>query len=107
MTDEQMRAAIAEVCGWKYHCMEGMAVGCWIVPHQGGLDAEPPDYPNDLNAMYEAESTLLFSRRQRYYEKVKEIMSRDIRGTVADIECIRATARQRAEAFCSIINKCK
>lgn len=48
MTDEQMRIAIAEACGWK---PDKRGLG-WLSPH--GYYAPEPDYLNDLNAMHAA-----------------------------------------------------
>ena len=59
MTDEEMRIAIAEVCGWKVI----NDTLCNVKPDKNGdPEIEPiaplPDYLNDLNAMHEAERVL-------------------------------------------------
>ena len=64
MTPEQQRIAIAEACGWKLH---SELDNTWCAPHQTDcpLAAELiplPDYPNDLNAMHEAEKTLTYAQ---------------------------------------------
>lgn len=64
MNKEQMRIAIAEACGRctsrTYTMTDGWETavcnGCGKNPYHH--DHEPPDYPNDLNAMAEAEKLL-------------------------------------------------
>jgi hypothetical protein len=66
-----------------------------------------PDYVNDLNAISEAESKLVFSKRQRYFRELQHVMSKPLLyGTHAHIsECILATAAQRAEALLRTLGK--
>ena len=122
MTPEAQRVAIAEACGWRisppgpvangWALINGLGchVSTWWLTEDEARRAPPslmtrlselPDYPNDLNAMHEAEKTLLFSRRQEYYRHLQDIISRPLRQNerVALHECIMATAAQRAEAF--------
>lgn len=101
MTPEEQRIAIAQECGWEFDD-EGLA----LTPDGKTVDRNLalstrliPDYLNDLNAMHDAEDILLFSRRQRFYDALKNVMSKHMRSKIADIECCRATAAQRAEAF--------
>ena len=59
MTDEQMRIAIAEACGWEVISN----TLCNVKPDKNGdPEIEPiaplPDYPEDLNACAEFEKTL-------------------------------------------------
>ena len=87
MTDQQINAAIAEACGWIY--FDG-----W--QHPDGRNF-PPDYTQDLNAMHEAEELLKGKQFGAY-----GIALNDIEGSLWGI---RATARQRAEAFLRTLGK--
>jgi hypothetical protein len=92
MTDEQINAAIAEACGWT---VDKRGFG-WLGPD--GCYTEQPDYCSDLNAMHKAEKVirdkeLLFEygmhiSNSHYYEYL-----------------LRATARERAEAFLRTLGK--
>jgi hypothetical protein len=110
MTPEQQRIAIAEACGWKVHPKDRFIVIPPNAPHSVQPLHTLPDYLNDLNAMHEAEKLLIFSTRQQYYQKLVEVVSGFIGVPepapyrVADIECCRATAAQRAEAFLRTLN---
>ena len=96
MTPEQKRIAIAEACGWK---CDKRGLG-WLSPH-GYYDPEP-DYLNDLNAMHEAEKTLI---RPSLYAKGGWGMYLRHLSTVTDEQHpIDATAAQRAEAFGLTLN---
>ena len=100
MTDEQQRIAIAEACGWnsksdfqinanlRYHAT-------WVESENRGFFI--PDYPNDLNAMHEAEVVIIKSGYTaiRTYEDL-------LQKQIANI--IFATAAQRAEAFLKTLN---
>lgn len=94
MNIEKQRIAIAEACGYKHIGIEKYS------PLWGRIEAGPlveiPDYPNDLNAMHEAEIVLTDSRL--------EVMGSHLE------ECgvwplWRATAAHRAEAFLRTIGK--
>jgi hypothetical protein len=76
MTNEQINIAIAEACGGKWHI---------------------PDYCSDLNAMHEVEENLLGDSWIGYINQLA-----DIEGSLFGI---RATARQRAEAFLRTLGK--
>ena len=81
-----MRVAIAEKCGWKF------------------APKNLPDYCNDLNAMHEAEKVIKDGPWDTYIEALDSIVNPIWRMT-KDFEqwCIaRATAAQRAEAFCRV-----
>jgi hypothetical protein len=63
MTEEQQRIAIAEACGWKFIpvCCDGEFSPpqfTTVTPEGRHLCGYYPDYPNDLNAMHEAEMSL-------------------------------------------------
>ena len=62
MTDDEMRIAIAEACGWKPY--KPITHDGWPLlmtppkkPNKEGWLETIPDYLNDLNAMHEAEKT--------------------------------------------------
>jgi hypothetical protein len=110
MTDGQINAAIARECGWTEISSEEvrrrnagqfyLQDGPWwrseaerIVCTQKDL----PDYCTDLNAMREAEETLKGKQFGTY-----GIALNDIEGSLWGI---RATARQRAEAFLRTLGK--
>tara|TARA_B110000285_G_C14978627_1_gene540211 strand:- start:531 stop:875 length:345 start_codon:yes stop_codon:yes gene_type:complete len=104
MNEEKQRIAIAEECGWTVN-VDGKTV---ISPSGAGdrtLFAEVsmilPDYPNDLNAMHEAEKVLT--------DDQLFVMSRwlqhSTRSTLVGVAVMTATASQRAEAFLKTINK--
>ena len=104
MTNEEMRIAIAEACGWtEIQWSELINPRIAIENKQFCCDTEQfrclwlPDYLNDLNAMHEAELVFIgegkspnyFAYRQQLYQVC--CLSPDL--------AIRATAAQRAEAF--------
>jgi len=96
MTNDQINAAIAKALGWRVE--DGVYM--WT---EHGIDKTAPlsmwDYCNDLNAMHEAEEVLgseaLF---EAYYLKLYDV-------THSTLWPIRATARQRAEAFLKTLGK--
>ena len=92
MTDQQQRIRIAKACGFdESHWLE---LGGGIV---FGTSGSLPDYPNDLNAMHEAEVVIIKSGYTaiRTYEDL-------LQKQIANI--IFATAAQRAEAFLRTLN---
>ncbi len=93
MTDEQINAAIAEVCGWtdvsEVH-RSGKAPGADYVGQEF-----IPDYCNDLNAMHQAEKTLRGGEWDTYVDLLADTW----------MQVARATARQRAEAFLRTLGK--
>jgi len=106
MTEEQQRIAIAEACGW--HCNQ---FGLWGIDFADGVSGSPPDYLNDLNAMHEAENSVIFadsSLAEEYGMRLgKTYHPRwfiDVTGSQLAAMC-HATAAQRAEAFLRTIGK--
>jgi hypothetical protein len=114
VSDNEIRIAIAEACGWKK-----LADGKWASPEMVGAFFSPPDYPNDLNSMYEAQKVLLTDS-----EKIEAYCSALLHTKIDVIEdgtpyktdlfdeygwfgCVHATARQRAEAFLRTVGKWK
>lgn len=93
MNSEQINRAIAEACGWK-----------WVRNYQwtdaNGFNAfswDIPDYCNDLNAMHEAEELLIGLDCGSYSQKLADVDEA--------FYGVRATARQRAEAFLRTLGK--
>ena len=107
MTPEQQRIVIAEACGWKQNTHDARLwskdgrtfytdnPGRWL----GTAYIPLPDYPNDLNAMHEAEKYLRppywndYSIWQIYFNYFEEDP--------------HATAAQRSEAFLRTLGKWK
>jgi hypothetical protein len=59
----------------------------------------PPDYVSDLNAMRDAESTLVSHNAERYANKLAIVVGDSARAEYRQFHLICATAKQRAEAF--------
>lgn len=113
MTQEQIRIIIAEACGWK-HEFNGDHENpewYWIPPDDPDGNGEAPDYPNDLNAMHEAEKSKVTvpSFWQPYQQNLEHVIrrSRGQNSIIAKIDIAFATAEQRAEAFVRTIGKWK
>ncbi len=90
MSPEKQRIAIAEVCGWsKADAKRGYTLSQFT--------EQVPDYLNDLNAMHEAEDELS-GNQYMVYATILDSVEGSLFG-------IRATARQRAEAFLRTLGK--
>jgi hypothetical protein len=107
MTDQEINAAIAEWCGWQ----DIYAVNnklCGLPPHgyfkasEMMYHTDIPDYLNDLNAMHKAEDTLTPDQLTEYCNRLTAPVSAV--GIPHKSKGIRATARQRAEAFLRTLN---
>lgn len=102
MTDKQINAAIAEVCGWTE--IQNTTDGCYGLksPTRGYIRI--PDYCNDLNAMHEAEKVLMQNGNWRMGEYEARLFH-----SVEEMNNVslyfHATARQRAEAFLRTLGK--
>jgi hypothetical protein len=94
MTEIQQRIAIAEVCGFKAQTDRHKPM--WITPNGKTLITMPehlPDYPNDLNAMHEAEKHIMDESSIDYY------------GLLVKYSCPwHASAAVRAKAFLKTLN---
>jgi len=110
---ERIRIKIAERCGWSpintglqahYHWKRDSKT--W----QGGVEfsEDLPDYPNDLNAMHEAESVVIEPWEiDRYAHELYQVLERfwtakrwsDFSRHGVYYAFAHATAAQRAEAF--------
>lgn len=90
MKPEPQRIAIAEACGWHTIAFNSG----WVKVGDGETQAMIPDYLNDLNAMREAEVTLM--DRPEAWGNYCIFLRRNF---VRPDSAIGATASQRAEAF--------
>lgn len=124
MTPEQQRIAIAEACGLIVKDVPIVpalidVTRCYLTPRafaeyrkaypSGSIPRRLPDYPNDLNAMHEAEKALGPEAFLKYQEHlafvvvtVDKLFSR---ASGPGNFVISATAAQRAEAFLRTIGK--
>ena len=114
MKPEQQRIAIAETCGfinvrmWSESCIASKGVSD-EGKYWGSLGV--PDYLNDLNAMHEAETLVIYSNDKspkKYTQQIKAAICKDAGVKKAQMDfdmCITATAAQRAEAFLRTIGK--
>jgi hypothetical protein len=97
MTDEQINAAIAEACGWT-DIIEHPEFGLMgVAQDTHGCRTGIECYTHDLNAMAQAEESLKGKQFGAY-----GIALNDVEGSLWGI---RATARQRAEAFLRTLGK--
>lgn len=115
MTNDEMRIAIAEACGWKSirvtqldrrHPNDRNDLPHGIAPNKVYSISEVPDYLDDLNAMFEAENWLINNARNNKGPSWMEytgFLDRVCRGNLVD----HATATQRAEAFLRTVGKWK
>lgn len=111
MTDDQQRIEIAEFTGrngwWCPQCkklVSEYALG-YQNRHANCTESamQTPDYLNDLNAMHEAEKTLIdASVRYDYLSTLDSVVGHPKEATFA---AVHATARQRAEALLRTIGK--
>jgi len=85
MTNEQIKIAIAEACGWAHSSVQPYAF---------------PDYCNDLNAMHEAE--MVIKKDSHLWKCYESFLARIVSG---DCGMFHITANQRAEAFLKTIGK--
>ena len=110
MKPEEQRIAIAVICGWEPErtwllapnrmCGERPEDGCYM---------PLPDYPNDLNAMHEAEKVLWeidWNNRHVFNDNLANILKgRTVNRNEWYAETLLdATAAQRAEAFLKTLN---
>ena len=97
MTNEQINLAIARVLGWHSIHTSTTGIKGMKGPLRGFMPL--PNYCTDLNAMHEAE--MIFtpeSKHWMYYALLDEMCG-------SSFKAIRATARQRAEAFLRVLGK--
>jgi hypothetical protein len=117
LSDDELRIKVAELCGWK-NIEPYRPNGCQLFKDLFGLHigmfGRLPDYPNDLNAMHEAEKLLITcprldstdtikGRTDWYSSDLMRVMGGARRSSLFSIS--HATARQRAEAFVLTMGK--
>lgn len=91
MKDQEINAAIAEVCGdYICECCKDICKDC------------VKNYCTDLNAMHEAEKIIRTIKGVTIYDYAARISK-----THHYDELLTATARQRAEAFLRVLGKWK
>jgi hypothetical protein len=114
MNTEKQRIAIAEACGWLVN--DNGVTGISPINVEQGLTNPKicswklPDYLNDLNAIHEAETLVIYANDKlpkKYTQQIKAAICRDAGVKKAQMDfdmCITATAAQRAEAFLRTLN---
>lgn len=97
LSDEELRLQVATLCGWK----RLQNVQNWWWHDDFGTTKIAPDYPNDLNAMHEAEKSLTLTQFRDYIEDLEVACASGMESVTvrADRKKISSTARQRAIAF--------
>lgn len=114
MKTEAQRIAIAEACPPKMYGKPTIGEDYddgKLIWSNGWGDNEPvPDYPNDLNAMHEAEKVLDDEQfDDQYVVELGRLFFPKGKGPWKWSECptmiVRATAAQRAEAFLKTLDK--
>jgi hypothetical protein len=102
MTNEQINITIAEACGWReVYLNQNMPWGFNI---GFNYSQRIPNFCGDLNAMHEAEKTLILTKRGEYLWHLALICCNYEEGS-RTFETTTATARQRAEAFLKTLGK--
>ena len=107
MKPEQQRIAIAEACGYKPGCKCRLKQPRWRTPDDSGCCSidELPNYLNDLNAMHEAEATLVDAALNKNFVDnliVVILGENEAQSDGSYYEAwlmLQATAAQHAEAF--------
>lgn len=118
MSPEKQRIAIAEACGWLWkpdpNAIHPSKLRWWVAPWLladlgaacGCPDSSPPDFPNDLNAMHEAEDVIGDSIWEDYRDALCGVCAAACAAeNKRSNQWWRATAAQRAEAFLKTIGK--
>jgi len=104
MKEEEINKRIAELCGWNECRLVAKVVLSTLrdpvaygIPPNGTYEIACPNYSTDLNEMHQAEEALKGKQFGTY-----GLALNDIEGSLWGI---RATARQRAEAFLRTLGK--
>lgn len=110
MTDSEINIAIAKACGWTFawpttgpsaaNKSEHVNRCSWSRPNGWKLE-RLPNYCHDLNAMHEAEAMITVGEIGRWLSNISNLVMPQSRYHPMDLQwwSVRATARQRAEAF--------
>ena len=105
--DDTIRIKVAELAGWKredrpmFHPVQTTTEG-WLHPTNGGWYGGAahevlPNYPQDLNAMHEAEEWMLHHDDDRWCKYMGVLTDMSMHFYIPCIQHV--PARQRAEAF--------
>jgi hypothetical protein len=102
MKPEEQRIAIAEACGWitSKNGTEGFAPRDRKINILCDIYDPLPQYHSDLNAMHEAVETLRGLDGPQWFDFQRTLMIE----CGSWMNCIQATAAQRAEAFLRTLN---
>lgn len=109
MTPEQQRIAIAEACGWTGIIVSYSGALMGFAPFNPEYDEQwqaVPNYPEDLNAMHEAEKVLTPQQTPCYVATLITVCG-SAGNRAIGWPYITATAAQRAGAFLRTIGKWK
>lgn len=118
MTDNELRVKVAELCGWKdieerlLPCCRGVKSRlCGRMEHEHAFHA-CPNFPHDLNACHEMEEALdTFGAKIRYLSYLRLACTGEAKhypnSALHELLVIRATARQRCEAFVRAMEEVK
>lgn len=105
MTNEQMRIVIAEERGWVFSIDKSFPFGVAFLNRAPDRTPiwkewdEIPNYPEDLNAMHDAEKELLPSERIRYWNILGDVIIEANKCSWSLMDLAFATAHQRAKTF--------
>lgn len=108
MTNDEIRIAVADLCGWKKHMRIGRGFSGrptsedgWLMPNgtfvRGGSQF-PPNYPESLDACAEMEANLKDENEKRLY--ISHLVNTLKSGEFA----VMAPANNRCRAFLSTKN---
>lgn len=97
MKPEEQRIAIAKACGWAHFEPDTIQ---YTARRADGKWGEIPNYPNDLNAMHEAVESLRGKAGPEWFDFQRILMIE----CGSWMNCIQASATQRAEAFLKTLN---
>lgn len=96
LTDEQLRIAIAEWCGWRPSIVSNFPTQM-LPPGETTVVCTIPKFTEDLNAMHSTEEKLTVHQRIQYQENLWRVVKPH--PEIAHWHLIHATARQRALAL--------
>lgn len=119
LDDGELRMKVAEYCGWKFTKVKDAFEYISVSPNGqsyrtnwGQFVIHLPDYPNDLNAMHQAEIQIPDNdeAQQKYYTAICFLTNWapvycGISQHKANFDMLHITARTRAEAFVMTMQK--
>ena len=116
MTNEQIRIAVAELCGWRlerdsvhwavFDTNGDQRFISWMDYNEGRHAALLPNYPESLDACREFEQPM-FDRGDsiNYYLMIGTVILATAKGFITDRSIFFSTPLQRCKAFLSIHGK--